>query len=84
MSYIYLLDQLIKLGLGYWVEQSLLQVYVEVFVSMLRNGQERPVRELKLLRKLWVGRVSAWLLQAIRSQIYIRVGVDVEEGFTQD
>jgi hypothetical protein len=59
-------------------------VYVEVFVSMLRNGQERPVQELKLLRKLWVGRVSAWLLQAIRSQVYIKVGVDVEEGFTQD
>lgn len=64
-------------------ESILIDLYVLVFVSFWQRGFHSSVEELKILRKMWLGTVSAAVLQTLRQRLMELLTTDVEVGFSR-
>lgn len=85
IKYFYLMDKLMRTRRSFTphFEGMLIDLYVLVFVSFWQRGFHSSVEDLKILRKLWLGTVSAAVLQALRQRLMELLATDVEVGFSR-
>jgi hypothetical protein len=82
MKYIYIIDKLLKVpSFVPAIQNSIIDIYNELFLYLLQQKCSTEIEELKILRKYWVGKLHPYYLNQIKEIILQRTSIDIDCGF---